>query len=289
MAPSKRSASSKPPVKEAIILAGGKGTRLKPYTAVFPKPLVPLGDMPVLEVVLRQLKYYGFERVTLAVGHLAELIQAYFGNGQKLGIELRYVFEEQPLGTAGPLALIEDLPEHVLVMNGDLVTDLNFALLLEAHQKAHAETGTLATMAVYQRTTQIDFGVIDFDPENGHVKGFREKPTLKHPVSMGINVFSREVLPYIPAGQFFGLDHLMAALLSAGETIEAYPFEGYWLDIGRHGDYHNAMADFELMQDRLLPKGSWSEACNPAKPVILEAKNPLKLVKPQAKSTVKKA
>jgi NDP-mannose synthase len=253
---------------QAVIMAGGKGTRLRPYTSIFPKPLVPLGDMPVLELILRQLAYYGFKDVVLAVGHLSELIQAYFGDGSKLGVRLRYVQESKPLGTIGPLKLIDALDESFLVMNGDVVTDLNYGDLFSQHQHSGAE----ATLALYQKTTQIEFGVLDFEPKTLQITQFREKPVFVHPISMGIHVFRRSVLQHIITEQLYGLDHLMAALLtpeasqqktskngsspSVAQTktnIKAYPFEGYWLDIGRHGDYQDALSEFELMRHRLLP------------------------------------
>lgn len=247
---------------QAVIMAGGKGTRLRPYTSIFPKPLVPLGDMPVLELILRQLAYYGFKDVVLAVGHLSELIQAYFGDGSKLGVRLRYVQESKPLGTIGPLALIEGLDESFLVMNGDVVSDVNYGELFAQHQRSGAE----ATLALYQKTTQIEFGVLDYEPDTLHITQFREKPVFIHPISMGIHVFQRSVLRHIVTEQLYGLDHLMADLLAPVASkqkentkvapdvnVKAYPFEGYWLDIGRHGDYQDALSEFELMRHRLLP------------------------------------
>lgn len=244
--------------RQAVVLAGGKGTRLQPYTTVFPKPLVPLGDMPVLELILRQLKHYGFKEVILAVGHLAELIQAYCGDGSKWGLKLRYAFEDQPRGTIGPLAYMDDLAENVLVMNGDIVSDINYGELIATHEANQA----LATLALYSQTTQIAFGVLDVDPSTNAIQSFKEKPTLKHHISMGVHVFHRSVFEQVPKGQLYGLDHLMSDLLEGRiqpqhheqPCLQAYPFEGYWLDIGRHSDYQSALAEFELMKQRLLPE-----------------------------------
>lgn len=241
---------------QAVVLAGGKGTRLRPYTSVFPKPLVPLGDMPVLELILRQLKQYGFTEVILAVGYLHALIKAYFGDGSKLGIKLRYSYEEQPLGTIGPLGTIADLDETFLVMNGDVVSDLRYDALYRAHKASDAP----AMLALYNMTTQLEFGVMELSPGDTVIQAFREKPSVQHAISMGVHVFHKSILELIPPQQLYGLDHLMADLLErqqqAGSApqVRAYPFEGYWLDIGRHRDYESALEEFELMKHRLLPE-----------------------------------
>lgn len=234
---------------QALILAGGQGTRLKPYTAVLPKALVPLGDIPVLELVLRQLKYYGFTQITLAVGHLAELIEAFFGDGRKWGIEITYLREEQPLGTAGPIRTIADLPENFLVLNADIICDMDYRAFFEAHvaSKSHA------SIAVYQRTTKIDFGVLDYDPKTLQIQEFIEKPVLEHTVSMGIYAFRQNVKDFIPPKQLFGFDQLMLSLLEHQKPISAYPVEGYWLDIGRLDDYERALEDFKTQKYHLLP------------------------------------
>lgn len=238
----------------AIILAGGQGTRLKPYTTLFPKALVPLEEMPVLELVLRQLKHYGFTEITLAVGHLCELIEAFFGNGSKLGISITYAREDKPLGTAGPLKALTDLPENFLVMNADIVSDLDFRTLFDFHRQPR-ENGekNLATIAVYQRTSKIDFGVLEFDSQSHLIHNFIEKPILEHSVSMGIYVFNRAVRDSIPDNTFFGFDQLVKVLIQEQKAIQAYPFNGYWLDIGRVDDYETAVTDFQKMRHVLLP------------------------------------
>ena len=233
----------------AVILAGGKGTRLRPFTDTLPKPLVPLGNIPILELIIKQLKLYGFKRVTLCVGHMAELIHAHFGEGQKFGISIDYTFEDSPLGTAGPLAFLPHLPENFLVMNADIVTDLNFKALMEEHIHNQA----VATLATFQRTTQIEFGILDFVNNTNEIAGFREKPTLVHSVCMGIHALNKAVIQYIPKGEFCGIDTLVTRVMNDTHTVRAYKFDGYWLDIGRHTDYETAQRDFEQMRHRLLP------------------------------------
>jgi NDP-sugar pyrophosphorylase family protein len=231
----------------AVILAGGKGTRLRPYTTVFPKPLMPLDDMPILEIVIRQLKRAGLKRVTLAVGHLAELIEAFFGDGSKWGIQIDYSREDMPLGTMGGLTLIDGLEGDFFVMNGDLLCDIDFRTLVNCHKEKKA----LFTIAVYNRQVKIDFGVLDYDADGKLVK-FVEKPTSDYRVSMGIYVMNAEVLRFIPKGEAFGFDDLMHTLISRGEDVYCYPFDGYWLDIGRADDYEKANEEFNTMKTALL-------------------------------------
>ncbi len=246
----------------AIILAGGQGTRLKPYTTLFPKALVPLEEMPVLELVIRQLKYYGFTELTLAVGHLSELIEAFFGNGSKWGVNITYAREDKPLGTAGPLRALGDLPENFLVMNADIVSDINYRSLFDFHCRCNAEARpaesnlaaiNLATIAVFRRTSKIDFGVLEFDSETHRINKFIEKPMLEHSVSMGIYVFNNRVREFIPEDTFFGFDQLMRTLIQSKQPVQAYPFNGYWLDIGRVDDYETAVNDFQQMRGLLVP------------------------------------
>ena len=235
---------------KAVILAGGKGTRLAPYTAAFPKPLMPLGDIPILEVVVRQLAHYGFTCATLAVGHLAELIQAYFGDGEKFGLRIEYSREDRPLGTAGPLKLIDDLDENFLVMNGDLLTDLDYGELL----RSHGERGDDATIGVFEKQVNVDLGVLDRDAEN-RVVGYREKPVFSYEVSMGVYAFHRRVLDVIPDG-YFDFPDLVLELIRRDRPVRGYPFAGQWLDIGRSEDYGEAVAIFAEQRDRFLPGGA---------------------------------
>lgn len=223
----------------AVILAGGKGTRLAPYTTVLPKPLMPVGEMPILEIVMRQLVHHGFDDQTLAVGYLAELLMAYCGDGSKFGAKLEYSREGQPLGTAGPIALVPNLNETFLVMNGDLLTTIDYSAML----KNHRERGMLATIACYQRDVKIDLGVIDVDSDNW-VVNYIEKPTYHYEVSMGIYIFEPAILNYIPLNQKLDLPDLMLNLLKAGQKINVFKFDGYWLDIGRPDDYERAIDEF---------------------------------------------
>jgi NDP-sugar pyrophosphorylase family protein len=232
----------------AIILAGGKGVRLRPYTTTLPKPLVPIGDeFSILDIVLRQLSQHGFDRATLAIGHLGHLIRSYVGDGSRWGMEVDYTEEESPLGTIGPaLQLLDRLPSHFLVMNGDVLTDLNFADLLSQHVTEAAPL----TVATYRREVKIDFGVLT--TQDGQIVEFTEKPTLRYQVSMGVYGLSRSTLErYIP-GTPLGFDELVLDLLAQGDPPSEYGFDGYWLDIGRPDDYDRANAEFQAIRGTLL-------------------------------------
>ncbi|MBN2839415.1 MAG: NTP transferase domain-containing protein [Coriobacteriia bacterium] len=233
----------------AVILAGGKGTRLAPYTTVFPKPLMPLADTPILEIVLRQLAARGFSRATLAVGHLAELMEAFFGDGSKFGIAVDYSREEQPLGTAGPLALIPDLAEPFLVMNGDVLTTLDYGALLAEH----AASGAMASVATKKRSTRIDFGIVEAD-SSGDITGYIEKPEHEYRVSMGVYAFSPQVVSHIERGERLDFPDLILRLLARDERVRAVPFDGYWLDIGRHDDFARAQEEFQARRAEFLPQ-----------------------------------
>ena len=231
----------------AVILAGGKGTRLAPYTTILPKPLMPVGDMPILEIVIRQLAHHDIQDITLAVGYLAELLMAYCGDGNKFGVKLDYSREEQPLGTAGPISLIQNLQETFLVMNGDLLTTIDYGEMW----KFHKERGAIATLASYRREVKIDLGVIE--SEDGWVKDYIEKPTYQYAVSTGIYIFEPEVLKYVEQGQRLDLPELILRLMRAGQKVNIYNFNGYWLDIGRHDDYDSAVQEFSMHRDEFLP------------------------------------
>jgi NDP-sugar pyrophosphorylase family protein len=230
----------------AIILAGGKGVRLAPVTDVIPKPLVPLGGRPIMEFVIRQLQHHGFRRITLAVGYMADLIQAYFGDGSRLGVKIEYSYESEPLGTVGPLALINGLDDTFLVMNADVLTDFNYQDLVGFH-KTH---GAVATIGAYQRRVTIDLGVIEAD---GHhrIKAYIEKPTTSYLVSMGIYVFEPRILSYIKAKDYLDFPDLVNILLDDGQKVSYYPHSGYWLDIGRHDDYAQAAEEFDNLNKKL--------------------------------------
>ena len=230
----------------AVILAGGKGSRLAPYTTVLPKPLMPIVDTPILEIVLKQLKSSGFDDVVLAVGHLASLIKTYFGDGSELGIRIAYIHESSPLGTAGPLANIDGLSETFLVMNGDILTDLDYRKLV-AH---HRDGGGMMTIATYRRTVKIDFGVLEI--VDGAVSKYVEKPALDYVVSMGIYVMEPAVRDQIKRDEYMDLPDLVQLLLASGERVQAFPFDGRWLDIGRQEDFTEAQTQFAEHRDHFL-------------------------------------
>lgn len=225
----------------AVILAGGKGTRLQPFTINFPKPLMPLGDSPVLEVLMRRLAQYGITDITLTLGHLAELIKAYFQHRQHTvdQITLRYVEEGQPTGTAGSLAMVPDLNDTFLVMNGDLLTNLDFKALVQYHHEHEA----LLTVATHTRQVKIDLGVLEFD-HNYQIVRYLEKPQTNYHVSMGIYVYEPAVLKYIEPGQYLDFPDLVLRLIEHGERVCAYPSDCLWLDIGRPDDYARAQELF---------------------------------------------
>lgn len=234
-------------MRRAIVLAGGRGTRLRPYTVVLPKPLMPIGDFPILEVIIRQLVKCGFDHITLAVNHQAELIAAFFGDGRKWGLRLDYSREDQPLGTMGPLRIVPDLPENFLVINGDTLTDLHYGAFHDAHCAARA----IFTVSSFRREHRVDYGVLELDRQQ-KLSGFREKPVLTYEVSMGVYMASREAVAVIPDNKAYGFDELMLDLIKRGTPATVLRHEGYWLDIGRPDDYAQAIDDFDKMSQRLL-------------------------------------
>jgi NDP-sugar pyrophosphorylase family protein len=237
----------------AVILAGGKGTRLRPFTTTLPKPLVPVGEEPILSIIIRQLARARVTRITLAVSHMAELIMTFFGSGEKFGVELGYSLESVPLGTVGPVKLIDSLPEHFLVMNGDILTDLPYAELFYSH----LQSGANLTIASFQRRVPIDFGVLRIDSDSHRVVGFEEKPTHTLNVSMGVYVFSRRLLSRIPCGRPYGLDDLVLGMLEDKDPINTFQYDGYWLDLGRPEDYDKANTDIHEVS-RFQEQKSWT-------------------------------
>ncbi|MCH0564185.1 MULTISPECIES: sugar phosphate nucleotidyltransferase [unclassified Streptomyces] len=232
----------------AVILAGGKGVRLRPYTTALPKPLVPIGDQhAILEIVLRQLSKAGFTSCTIAIGHLGEIIRAYVGDGSQWGMSIDYAMEDNPLGTMGPLLTLRDrLPEDFLVMNGDVLTDLDYADVLSRHEASRAPL----TIATYARKVRIDFGVLTTDASQ--VVAFTEKPSIDYRVSMGVYGVSRATLEAYTPGLPLGFDELVLDLLAEQRPPQAYEFDGYWLDIGRPDDYDRANAEFTSRKSLLL-------------------------------------
>lgn len=232
---------------QAIILAGGKGTRLKPFTIVLPKPLMPIGDLPILEIIIRQLKRDGFSDLIVSLGYLEEIFRAFLNDGKKFGVNIVYSTEKKPLGTAGPLTLIDSLNENFLVINGDTLTTLNYKKLFEFHCKNRA----MATISTYTREVKIDFGVIKTDKDK-MLKEYIEKPVYSFQVSMGVNVFNRKILKYARKNQYLDLPDLLLKLIGAGEKVIAYPFRGFWLDIGRVDDYEKANLIFNREKAAIL-------------------------------------
>ena len=232
----------------AVILAGGKGTRLAPYTWLFPKPLVPMGDKPVMEILVRQLVQHGVTRITVAIGHLGELVATYFGDGSRFGASIDYSREERALGTAGPLSLIDGLDDDFLVMNGDILTTLRFDTLMRYHR----EHGGCATIAMHAKDIRLQLGVIHTNG-NSEITGYVEKPTLSYKVSMGVYVFQSRVLDLIPHDRYLDFPDLVLAMLTNGEQVISYPSQDYWADIGTHVDYETAMAEYESKKAELLP------------------------------------
>lgn len=231
----------------AIILAGGKGTRLYPYTTLIPKPLVPLGGKySILEIIIMQLKQAGFTHITLAVNHLSQLIMAYFGDGARLGVKLDYSLEEGELSTIGPLTLIKDLPENFLVMNGDILCNLDY----RAFFTTHVSTAGQVSVSAYHREVKVDFGVLNIDAK-GLLCGFQEKPQFDFQVSMGIYCINRAVIAALPYGVKYGFDNLMTDRLAQRQAVHIRPFSGYWLDIGRPDDYEYANQHFDELSNKL--------------------------------------
>jgi len=226
--------------KRAVILAGGRGTRLKPYTVVLPKPLMPVGDYPILEIIVRQLSRHGFSHITLAVNHQANLIKAFFGDGKAWGVKVDYSLESTALSTIAPLALVPDLPDDFILMNGDVLTDLD----LNRFWSEHVEAKRLFTIAAARREHSAEYGVLHMDDAN-LLTGFEEKPITRYLVSMGVYAVSRRILSMIPQARKYGFDDLMGDLLARGERVQVWPYDGYWLDIGRPDDYAQAIEDFE--------------------------------------------
>jgi NDP-sugar pyrophosphorylase family protein len=223
----------------AVILAGGKGTRLRPYTTVLPKPLVPIADRPILELVIRQLARSGFDRIDLSVGHLGGLIKAYLDHVElPEGLELGYWWEDEPLGTAGALRQIEGLDEPFLAMNGDVLTTLDYAQLMRFHD---GHDGAL-TIATHRQNVDIDLGVIESD--DGFVTKYVEKPTMRFDVSMGVYVYDPSVLELIPERRFDFPD-VVEAMIDAGRKVAVYTGPGVWFDIGTVGEHERATAELE--------------------------------------------
>lgn len=233
----------------AFVLAGGRGSRLHPFTTVIPKPLVPVGEMPILEVLLRQLRASGFGRVTISVGYLASLIESYCGDGDRWDLSVDYVREQEPLGTAGALGLLDDLTDdRILVTNGDILTDLDFGDITRAHDPDDG-----ATICANRRQVSVDFGVLRMT-EDGCLDSYDEKPTLAYEVSMGVNVISAwAVRDFVHAGERLDMPDLMRAIVASGHRVRVQSTDAYWLDMGRMEDLETATEVFTAQPGRFLP------------------------------------
>jgi NDP-sugar pyrophosphorylase family protein len=236
---------------KAIVLAGGKGTRLRPFTNVFPKPLMPLGidePKPIIEVVLRQLARSGFDDVTIITGYLTELIEAFCGSGERFGTSISYQRESSPLGTAGGLTLVDRPDESVLVMNGDILTTLDFAEMYEFHR----ERDSAATIASYPREVGIDFGVLEFGDDPYVLAGYREKPSFSFQVSMGVYILDPSAWTFLTPDEPLSMPDLLETMRRSGRSIHCFRQPCYWLDIGRHDDYATANEVYEARRADFL-------------------------------------
>ena len=232
----------------AVILAGGKGTRLAPYTTVFPKPLMPIDGMPILEVIVRQLAHFRIKEMIFTVSQQSEpLLSAFFGDGSRYGVTIQYSREEKPLGTAGPLSLLSDLPETFLVMNGDILTTLNYQRLIKHHRQKEGSV----TIAMSQKKVPLELGVMEYD-RDFRLTRYLEKPVLSYSASMGLYVFEKEVLRWIPSRRYLDFPALIQKLLDQRERVICYPSSDFWLDIGRHEDYEEAQKKFQEMRKKIL-------------------------------------
>jgi len=238
---------------KALVLCGGRGTRLRPYTTVIPKPLMPIGDYPILEVLLQQLHAAGVRDVVLAINYMGQLFRAFFEDGARLGLNIEYVTEDKPLGTAGAVASsLELLGEDFLVTNGDLLTTLDFGALFAAHTAA----SNAATIGLFRRDVKIDFGVIETDSE-GRLARYNEKPSYHFDVSMGVNMLKRDVVSqFIRQNEYLDMPDLMMRLVEAGHRVGTYRADCAWLDIGRMDDYQTAVDLFEQRKSDFLPSGA---------------------------------
>lgn len=230
-----------------MILVGGLGTRLAPYTSAFPKPLMPLNGEPLLEILIKQLRQYGFTDITLCVGYLGHLICAYFGDGSRFGVQISYSFEDRPLGTAGPLSMVPPSCEPILVMNGDILSTLDYGDLYRYHKRERAAL----TAGLFTREVTIDFGVLTTDT-TGRVMGYSEKPRLEYQISMGVYVLAPTAHSLIHPQTRLDVPDLVNRLLADGERVMGYTFDGHWLDIGRPADYERACEEFERLRPVFL-------------------------------------
>ncbi len=235
--------------KQAVVLAGGRGTRLRPYTSILPKPLMPVGDIPILEVIVRQLRHHGFREIILAVGYLSSLIEAYFGNGEKWGVDIRYSHEPKALGTVGPLKLIDNLRPPFILMNGDVLTTLDYSKLFSFH----LEENPFITVAAHEKSIQINLGVINKDDSN-YISGYTEKPKLDYLASMGVYVFGEQAMDFIEKDEYMDFPDLIQLLVRRQHPVKVYPFNGRWIDIGIREEHEKAIEVFEALKHEFIPE-----------------------------------
>jgi NDP-mannose synthase len=232
---------------KALILAGGKGTRLLPYTAVLPKPLMPIDETPILEIIIRQLKKYDITDIYISVGYMAGLIETFFGNGERFGVKITYSMETQPLGTAGPISLIPDFNSTLLVMNGDVLTSLNYHDLIAYHKENKAKM----TVGMSTQTYQNPLGYVEHD-NNNIITKYVEKPTYHYDVSMGIYVLEPDTVRFIEKGKRLDIPELVNILIANNQKVVGFHSSDYWLDMGKHEDYNKVNEDFKKNRSLFL-------------------------------------
>jgi NDP-sugar pyrophosphorylase family protein len=227
---------------KAVILAGGIGSRLRPLTFSIPKPLLPVGETPILEIILNKLKSFGIDEIILAVGYKSELIETYFGDGKKMGVKIEYVEEKEPLGTAGPLAFVKrkvGKGDSIILMNGDILTKLDFGKLIETHNSKGADI----TIAVREYEQRSPFGVIEMEGDT--VKEIREKPTFNYDISAGIYVIKSDVIEMVPEGKKYDMPELIKEAMSKGKNVMGFKFDDYWMGVERIENYEEALSHIE--------------------------------------------
>jgi len=232
---------------QVVILAGGQGSRLRPYTTILPKPLLPVGEIPILEIIIRQLKHYGFKNILIATGYLAELIEAYFGDGRRWGVCICYVRESKPLGTAGALKLARHTEDDFLVLNGDVLTDMNFAAFFKWHIRQKA----CGSIVIKERRIKGDFGVVEVGPAHELIS-YREKPEHQSFVSIGVNAFNRRAKSYINPGESIGIPDLMVRIKEKSQWVCCFQVHDQWLDLGRFEDLEQAQEIFRLHKKKFF-------------------------------------
>jgi len=223
----------------AVIMAGGRGRRLLPYTTVLPKPLMPIGDRPIIDVIMRQLVSAGVESITISVGHLGTLLESWVRAEDSYGVPISFLYEDEPLGTAGALGKLDPPDGPFLATNGDILTTLDFRDLAREHSRHDA----IATMAVRTRQVEVQYGVVHAD-EGGLVAELDEKPTLEYTVSMGVYAFQPKILQLIESGEHIDFPDLLLRAISRGHRVRVWRFDGYWRDIGNRDDYEAALTEF---------------------------------------------